>query len=244
MNHIFTIQLEPKSETKSRIKQPLEPLGARSKTLTDYNEAIGLIRQDCKDEALVELTAIDQRTDLNFYERGMIAAAMGGLAASRNDFLEVRNLTELYRLYRDRVPPKTTRALLRLRLVSDLNTGDPFSAELMVNSLRKFGVRADEPMIKTAMQDIARLKSAAQVTTARKLMPNGVTNFALHHRNFAIKPVSGSLQKINIGFYIEKLVTAPFSDKAEWHVPGNWDNCYVEVEGTPGAVFHFVQFAN
>jgi hypothetical protein len=243
MMHIFTINLQPRSETESRVKQPLEPLGARPEIFADYNAALELIRQGRKDEALVKLTAMDQRTNLNFYERGIIAAAMGDLAASRSDFLEARNLTELYWLYRDRVSPQTFRRLLRLHLVSDLSTGDPFSAELMIDELKKLGVRNDDPTIKAAGEDIARLKSKAEVTTARKLLPNGATTFVLHYRSFQIKPVSGSLENVRIGCR-QKLVTSPFSDKAEWHVPNNWDDCHVDIEGTPGAVFYVTQFAN
>jgi hypothetical protein len=103
----------------------------------------------------------------------------------------------------------------------------------------------DDPAI-AMVADARKAADAAVAFTAEGKIPpaedGDVFVFELYRRNFAIRNISGALQKFTIDCR-QRVSESPISDTAEWHIPGSWNNCRLFFQGTPGTTFQIVQFA-
>jgi hypothetical protein len=104
----------------------------------------------------------------------------------------------------------------------------------------------NDPILKLVEE--ARIKAAAlpEIVTAERIPTSGVASGArllMSHRDFTFQNISGSLDKFEIQCR-QATVSTKFSEIAEWHVPRDWNQCYLHIQGAPGTTFNIVQFAN
>jgi hypothetical protein len=221
-----------------------------SQTFINGNtRALRLIRDGKYDEANATLTDLNKRETLNFYERGMIAASLMQIAFLKKDYLAVRELTALPTdAYFNSLSADLHFNLLKGRMQADLALGDIGDALASLNAmkLRFSKFNTDDPVIKLVEEVRAKADKFPQIKTTERIPLSGGGNgsrLLMSHRDFTFQNVSGSLDNFEIQCR-QATIRSKVSEVAEWHVPRDWNQCYLFVRGAPGTTFDVVQFAS
>lgn len=230
------------------MKGYLKP-GGSQKFVADYKAAVELISSGNLDDALAQLTEMNSRAELNFYERGMLANLIAPLMLARKDYLAAREIVEVpSEYYYSELPPAVEFSLLKDRMQADLALGNIGDALQAANTLKK-RVRAydvNDPTLKLVDEARAQTATLPQIVTATRIPASGSGRGAfllMSHRDFTFQNISGSLDKFQIQCR-QATIASKISEAAEWHVPKDWNQCRLFVQGAPGTTFNVVQFAS
>ncbi len=220
----------------------------RSDVARAYDSAANRIKDQKFDEALKILSEELAKPELNFYERGMLDTLVALAAISKKDYLTARSASELpTRFFPDDLAPAALKNLMRSRIIADLGLNDVDDAVITVaayKNVRDFDPA--DPLLK--LVEDARRKIDAQPQFAALQRIPGVDEgsgryFILSRRNFSFTTVSGSLDKFSLNCR-QQTIESQITASAEWHVPKDWDRCFLVVQGAPGTVYQVNQFTN
>jgi len=227
---------------------PVRGAHARQFVIDAYNRAGGLIKDGKDSEAVAALNGAGKLSDLNFYERSMMAFPLAMLAFKRQDYLETRRIVGLAEeMGKGSLDPVTERGLWELQIESDLMLGDMVDANRAYDHLvhnRNFDLEA--PAVKL----LAKANSSAgamPVLAATGKIPSrdegDVYTFALYRNTFAFQTLSGSLDSFRL-VCNPRIMESKIADTAQWKVPKSWGSCVLLVRGAPGSTFRILQTAS
>ncbi len=245
-----TLNGQPVDQSRSRaiyIRFSGRP-GAHISVVDAYNDAVKMIKEQKYDEAVASLTKMDADPKLSLYDRGMLANLLSAILILKGDFLTARNVVELPTTwFASKLPLGALKSLIRSRILADLGTGDipdavRFTAALM--QTKDFDLA--DPLVKQVEDARIKFEAAPQFAILRKVPQideGGADYFPLTRRTFSFTITSGSLDKFSMDCR-QQTIKSKITEKAEWHVPKDWDQCRLLVEGTPGTVFQINEFSD
>jgi TonB family protein len=221
--------------------------GARDSVFSAYQKAVKEIEAGDLTDADTELKAQQDKPELTFYERGMMANLQGMIALKNKDYEaasdDVKVATDFYA---HQLPPAVAVQLYKTRIVSSLARGDIMDAMGATRRLQKVqGFDPSDPIAKVVSDVRAKLDTTPSFTMSGKI-PASANGDALvmylYRRDFTFQNIKGSLGKFDLNCKQES-VQSSVSDAAEWHVPPNWSQCFLLVRGTPGTTFDVVEYS-
>lgn len=136
--------------------------------------------------------------------------------------------------------------LLELRVQAELKLGQYYSARRAFRELaRVSGNDAEEVLaLKPTMKKLRDTINSDQVLTIEAEVRtkdecnvcNNSWAFTPVRNNFSFASITGSLDSIEMRCN-HRLFESAVSDHVEWHIPGDWGTCHVQVYGEPGTTF-------
>jgi hypothetical protein len=218
---------------------------ARGDVTHAYDLAAKSIKDGQFDEASAVLSEELNKEDLTFFERGMLDSLVAAIGLSKKDYLSARNAVELpTSVFKTDLPAETLKQMMRFRIIADLglnNIDDAVLAADMYGRTKNFDPA--DPLLKL-VEDARNKADALPQLIVSKRIPNfheAGDNYSISRRTFSFTTVSGSLDKFALDCR-QQSIESQISGTAEWHVPKDWDQCFLTVWGTPGAVYQINQF--
>jgi len=221
--------------------------GVRQPFLAPYKDISDLISTGKLDEAGKKLKELQTHTELNFYERGTLAALLAPLLLHQHDDLGAYDVSrDAVYIFRRVLPPQVQAGLVRNYIIASIAVGDFVEAGRWATFFRTMdGADRKDPIIDVAARELAKIKAAPQFATRAKIPlidEGGDRVVDLGQRDFAFYDVAGSLDSFQL-ICRQGASTSKISGNAEWHVPPDWNDCKLAVRGAPGTTFSVMQFA-
>lgn len=210
-----------------------------------YKSAQDFLAAGKDDEAYSDLADQIALPHMDFYERGMMAYLMAQIALKKDDYPGARHLVELSTDHDTaKLPAPLVLSMWRMRLEADLLMGDMVDALQSVGSLKAAkGFDPADPLIALLSAQRAKLDATPQVFLTAKIPPAADGDgfyFGLYRRAFSFQVTSGSLDKFTLSCR-QQVIESQITPTAMWHVPRDWNSCFVLVRGAPGTNFRVVQ---
>lgn len=220
--------------------------GARSSIITGYNESAAMIKSGKLEEADGKLAEMYRLPSINFYERGMLIYLRTLIAMQRKDCVEAKRLSDVALAFGYRLLRSTYESLYRMHIASALCVGDVVGAAKVLGDFKKeIGIGDADPLVaqvESMKRTVDELPSYAMNVKIPDAQEEDGFGFYLYRRDFTFTKVEGALFNFTASCR-ERQVDSPITDKAEWHIPRGWSDCFVWVRGRPGTTFQIVQFA-
>ncbi|HVZ28294.1 MAG TPA: energy transducer TonB [Rhizomicrobium sp.] len=215
--------------------------GGKPVTATAYNSALDQIKAKKFDDASATLAKAVAEPNLNLYERAMLDNLSALIAIEKKDFHAARAAVELpTEYYPDKVSSDVLRNMVRYRIIADLGLNDIDDAVRTVNIYRRSGAyNPTDPLLATVDSAQAQADSLPVLSTTKRI-GGDPQMFVLSRRTFGFTTVSGSLQAFKLNCR-QGSMESQIAAKSEWHVPKDWDRCYLLVQGAPGTVYRIDQ---
>jgi TonB family protein len=220
--------------------------GTHGDVVETYSKAADLLKQNKIDEAQSLLNGTLSRPELTFYERGMLSLLLASILEQKKDFLAVHELAVLSTdAFGGELPANALQALFKLRVGAALSIGD--MGDAMLASLRLERVKGfdpKDPIVDSVEKALLQLNQAAVVAVEARIPEAGKGDeYSLHlfRRDIGFRNVTG-LGKFTISCN-QGVVESEVSENAEWHIPHDWNVCFIFVHGAPGANFQVLEFS-
>jgi len=225
---------------------PGGPPGARTRVREAYVAAEGLVTKGKPSEAIAAFQAIEDRTDLNLYERCMVAFALADAQFRAKDFWSARHAIRIATINNGELLGKeSVTNAIRLRIRLEALNGDFAEAFAWFEILgKKAEIAADDPDKKLVDRMHALIDGPDSLSAKGRIPDEGLPVFWQHtllKRSFEFHEVAGSLEKFEL-HCARHSILSPVSDKANWTVPARWSGCYVNVYGKPGTTFSLFEY--
>ena len=219
--------------------------GGRMGIVAAYQNALTLADAGKVPEAIATLREIVSRPNLNFYERTVAAYELATLYYKTGDDLDARDMIRIATIGKGRyLDDRSVADAIRLRIRLEALTGEFAEAFTWFAILRAQGV--DDGAERKAIGTLHDLIAAPDPLTAdARIPPDGMPGFWQHtllRRSFEIHYIAGKLDSFVLRCQRHGIRSA-ISDKANWTIPANWSGCFINVTGTPGTKFSFVEMA-
>lgn len=220
----------------------------RAEIASLYRRAVSQIKDGKLEEAKITLDEGQATPKLNFYERGMLANLSSMVALGQKDYFEARRLSQLATDHgADELKPAIIRNLFETRIQASLALGDVVDVMGTMKRLERVpGHDPNGPISKLVADSLKKVDEATAFGTLARIPAadrgDGAFVF-LYRRNFSFTEVSGSLSRFTLACQ-QSAVQSQITTAAEWHVPKNWNDCWILVRGTPGTTFKLVQLAD
>lgn len=218
---------------------------ARPFVVDAYNRAGGLIKDGKDAEAVAALNGAGKLSDLNFYERSMLAYPLAMLAFKKQDYLETRRIVGLAEeMGKGSLDPATERGLWELQVESDLLLGDMVDANWAYDQLARrpnFDIQAPAVgLLKKANTGVGSLPVLAATGRIPAKDEGDVYTLNLYRNAFSFQTLTGSLDSFRLVCY-PRIMESKITDTAQWKVPASWGSCALLVHGAPGSTFRILQ---
>jgi len=133
---------------------------------------------------------------------------------------------------------------IKVRIQLEAATGEISDAFAWFEILKEIGpIPDDDPIAKLTSRLHAQLDDPAPLVTDGSIASDSASGFWQHtllRRDFEFHNVRGTLDKFELRCETHGIDSA-VSERAHWAVPGSWRNCWIDVHGTPGTTFQFVE---
>ena len=217
--------------------------GARPSIVSAYQAAVQQSRDNKTPQAIAALRDIVDRTQVNFYERTMAAYALAMLYAQNGDYLTGREMIRIATIGEGQyLEDGTTADAIRLRIRLEALTGEFSEAFAWIGILRQIG--ADDARESKVADTLRGLIAGPDPLTVEARIPAGGMPVFWQHtllrRAFEFQAVEGKLDSFELRCRRHGMRSA-VSDKSDWTIPASWSGCFINVTGTPGTKFTFVE---
>jgi TonB family protein len=215
--------------------------GARDEVYRIFQRAGELSGEGKHADAIAMLLPVLSKTHLNFYEREAVSLQLAIEYAHQGDILTAREyLDDVTLLGENYLPKNLLPTLWRMAVITNAKTGQLLEAK---EAFAKLGtpqtLAADDPLV-LLMQAVDEQMHSGKLLAAKGRIPTigalPIWRHMLMRHSIAILKVVGKLDRLYIECGEHKIESG-FSDKAEWHIPKNWDKCRLDVFGDPGSTF-------
>lgn len=215
--------------------------GARDEIYRDFREINELSGQGKYADAIARLLPILSMPHLNLYEREAVFLQLAIGYGHQGDILTAREYLDDVTLIGEKYLSKSLRPTLwRMAFITNAQTGQILEAKEAFEKLNAVQpVAADDPLAKSMQSVDVRMRESTILTATGRIAKTSLLQSWKHklvRHNFAIQKVDGKLDRLEVGCG-ERLTESAFSDKAEWHIPKNWDKCELIAHGDPGTTF-------
>ncbi len=226
---------------------PSAAQGGRAAMVNAYRKAVELADAGKRDEAIATLREVSARPQLNFYERTMAGYALAVLEAQAGDNFAARDAVRIATIGRGKfLDRKTTVDALRLRIRLEAATGEFAESFAWFDILKaSTSVADDDPEAKMIAKLHEAIAAPPPLAMPARVPDAGGPAFWQHtllRRGFEFHDITGKLDSFELRCQRHGIRSA-VSDKANWTIPASWTGCFINVAGTPGTRFNFVEFA-
>jgi hypothetical protein len=221
--------------------------GARREVYYAYKKAAVLADQRKYAESNAILMPLFLLDRLNFYERSTISYGIARNSLGLQDYDSALTKTREAMIPSYEYFSLQGRSdLLQLRIKLEARAGQFGDALEWYDALKKLpkkkGGLKEMPADLVALKDRieARLRDPQPIIVIASILPDALYQSSWQHvmlrRSFAFLKTDGKLDHFELGCD-EQTIVSKLSNKAEWHIPKNWENCKLTVYGEPGATF-------
>ena len=221
--------------------------GGRPAMVRDYRKAVDLAKDNKLAEAIAGLRDIAARPELNFYERTMNGYALALLEVQAGDPFSARDAVRVATIDKGAfLDPRSQTEALRLRIRLEAATGEFAESFAWFDILNaKEPLPPDDPEVLLIAKLHAAIAAPQPLAIPARIPQDATRTFWQHtllRRGFEFHDVVGKLDSFVLRCQRHGIRSA-VSDKADWTVPASWSGCFINVSGTPGTTFNFVDFA-
>lgn len=219
--------------------------GARDEVYRIFRKTNELSGQGKHADAIAMLLPVLSMPHLNLYEREAISLQLAIEYGHQGDILTAREYLDDVTLIGEKYLSERLRPTLwRMAFIANTQTGQYLEAKEAFDKLNVAQVvGADDPLAKLMQSADTRMREAKVLSAAGRIAKTSLLESWQHklvRHNFAFLKVDGKLDHLRIECG-ERLIESAFSDKAEWHVPKDWDKCKLDIYGDPGTTFTLVE---
>ena len=220
-------------------------LGGRMGIVAAYQKALILVKQGKTADAIAALREIAGRPELNFYERTMATYELATLYYQTGDYMDGRDMIRIATIGRGRfLDGASVDDAIRLRIRLEALCGEFAEAFAWISVLRGRGVESDTE--RSVADKMRGLIAGPDPLAAEARIPADANPAFWQHtllrRGFEFHEIVGKLDSFELRCQHHGIRSA-VSDKSSWTIPASWSGCFINVTGTPGTKFTFVENA-
>jgi TonB family protein len=219
--------------------------GARQEVYRIFQQAMSLSRDGKHAETIALLLPVLSKPHLSFYEREVVSLQLAIEYANQGELLTAREYLDEIVLLGDSFLSAHLRPIFwRAATLVNARTGQLIEAKEAFDKLNAAEpVASGDPLAKLMQTAEEQARTAKYLSSMQRISTTGVlptwTHRLLRH-NFSIVNVTGKLDHLTIGCG-EHLLESTFAEKAEWHIPKDWEKCRLRVFGDAGTTFTLVE---
>lgn len=217
--------------------------GGREGVVVAYQGALALARDNKVPQAIAALSEIVARPQLNFYERTTAAYALATLYFQTGDYLAGCEMIRIATIGKGRfLDARNITDAIRLRIRLEALCGEFAEAFAWIAILRDQG--ADVTAENNVASKLLGMIAGPDPLAVEARIPSAPIfwQHTLLRRAFEFHAIEGKLDSFELRCQRHG-IRSQVSDKANWTIPASWSGCFINVTGTPGTKFSFVEMA-
>jgi Gram-negative bacterial TonB protein C-terminal len=222
-----------------------DKIGLHYKARQIYETAYDLVQQQMTDQVYDLIRGFLSTQRMTFFERGMLMNMLAPIELQRGRYLDLLDQVKpTLDFFAWELPSPALQNLLKFRIAADFAVGNAADAVSAADMLHRIvGADPNGVLAQMVQQKLSEIDVHQALATQSRIpaeMDGEGVYLALYRRDFQFRVDSGALTRFSMSCR-QQTIESSITEGAEWHVPKDWDDCHLLVEGTPGTTFQLVQ---